>query len=241
MFFRKSIINSGLLNGFSDIHTHILWGVDDGMQTVDETFEALNFYELHGAKRICFTPHIMEDLPENTPGFLTRRFEEIKSAYTGSLELGLGAEYMIDSAFGKHLTNSRLLTISGNRVLIETSYLSAPAGFNSILYDIQSKGYEVILAHPERYNYMTMSDYVQLKKQNINFQLNILALLGVYGQSAKAKAHKLLNNNMYDCVGSDIHNLNFHAKKYNAKTLKRREIFLLKSLIEKFVIDDYLV
>ncbi|MDR1056206.1 MAG: hypothetical protein LBL90_10420 [Prevotellaceae bacterium] len=230
--FRKSIISSGILNNFTDIHTHIMYGVDDGMRTIEESFAALDFYEKQNVKRVYFTPHIMEDLPNNTPEFLNKRFEKIKSVYNGALELKLGAEYMLDSSFAKQLDNG-LLTILDNKVLLETYTMNEPVGFESALYAIQKKGYDVLLAHPERYSYMTMNDYLKFKRQGIYIQLNILSLLGAYGHSAKIKAQELLHNNMYDFVGSDMHSLGFHSKKYQNKGLKNREADLLSSLVEK--------
>jgi tyrosine-protein phosphatase YwqE len=230
---KKSIVDLNLLNGFCDMHTHIMWGVDDGMHAVDESLDTLKWYEQQGIEWVCLTPHVMEDIPENTSEFLQSRFDEIKAMYNGKVKLNLGAEYMLDSAFEKHLNSGKLLTISASKVLVETSVFFAPLGFDDMLYKIQTKDYNIILAHPERYGYMRIKTYEQLKQQNISLQLNMFSLLGSYGQEAKEKSYYLLRNNMYDYVGSDIHRLKFHIRKFNEKTLKNNDAALLKSLIDK--------
>ena len=99
MFFfskKTTIAASGILQGATDHHSHILPGVDDGVETMDEALRVLATYEAAGVKTLWLTPHIMEDIP-NIPQKLEARFLELKAAYTGSIELHLAAEYMIDN------------------------------------------------------------------------------------------------------------------------------------------------
>ena len=105
MFFfskKTTIAASGILQGATDHHSHILPGVDDGVETMDEALHILATYEAAGVKTLWLTPHIMEDIP-NTPQKLEARFLELKAAYTGSIELHLAAEYMIDNHLRKLL------------------------------------------------------------------------------------------------------------------------------------------
>lgn len=97
---KTSIAQSGILRGATDHHSHILPGVDDGVESMDEALRILATYEAAGVKELWFTPHIMEDIP-NTPGKLLTRFAELQASYTGSITLHLAAEYMIDN----HLRN----------------------------------------------------------------------------------------------------------------------------------------
>lgn len=102
-FSKKTTIEaSGILNGAADHHSHILPGVDDGVETMDEALRILAAYEELGIKELWLTPHIMEDIP-NTPQKLATRFEELKAAYKGSITLRLAAEYMIDNNLHKLL------------------------------------------------------------------------------------------------------------------------------------------
>ena len=91
---KKSLIGSDLLRGGIDNHSHLLYGVDDGVRTLDESLSILSRMEEAGLRRLWLTPHIMEDVPNTTEG-LRERFERLKGEeYKGGIELRLAAEYM---------------------------------------------------------------------------------------------------------------------------------------------------
>lgn len=117
------------LIGFTDYHSHILPGVDDGVQTMDESLEILRLYEEQGIKSVWLTPHIMEDIP-NTTAHLRDRFAELQAAYTGGVQLHLAAENMLDNLFEERLGKNDLLPLgeNGDHLLVETSYFSPPMG-----------------------------------------------------------------------------------------------------------------
>mgnify|MGYP003375441633 CR=1 FL=1 len=187
--FRKqvSLKDSDIFRGFTDWHCHLLPGVDDGVQTMQESLQVLSLYEELGISEVWLTPHIMEDIPNRTED-LKERFMELNAAYQAKNDLlPLGNE-------GKHL-------------LVETSYFNPPMGLNNILLRIKSKGYVPVLAHPERYVYMDAGDYRQLKEMNVMFQLNLSSIVGGYGTEVKKKAEWLLKNGFYDLAGSDTHGL----------------------------------
>lgn len=193
--------------GLTDWHSHILPGVDDGVENIEDSLSILAEYERMGIESVWLTPHIMEDVP-NSPRALKARFAQLSERYDGPVKLHLAAENMIDRLFIDRLESGDLLPIGskGNMLLVETSYFNAPYNLNKTLEKIKSKGFHPLLAHPERYNYMeSISDYEQLKKLGVLFQLNMLSLTGFYGKIAKDKAHRLLKMGMYDAVGSDIH------------------------------------
>lgn len=205
---RISLADSGIFQGFTDWHCHLLPGVDDGVQTMEETLQVLSLYEQLGIKEVWLTPHIMEDMP-NTTTLLKARFGELKAAYQGSITLHLASENMLDSLFEERLEKNDLLPLGkdGKHLLVETSYFNPPMGLNNILLRIKSKGYTPVLAHPERYNYMDASDYHQLKGLNVKFQLNLFSLVGAYGTAVRKKAGWLLKNGFYNLAGSDTHSL----------------------------------
>lgn len=191
--------------GYVDHHSHILPGVDDGFATIEDSLACLDFYENLGVTKLWLTPHIMEDFP-NTTDSLRQKFSRLNDAYNGNIELHLAAENMIDPLFVSRLDQGDLLPMD-DMLLVETSYYNPPENFHQILDEIKSKGYYPLLAHPERYIYMTDSDYSQLLANGIKFQLNIFSLTGMYGQQPKEKALRLLKQNAYTYSGSDIHNL----------------------------------
>lgn len=206
---------SGLLDQKSDVHSHILYGVDDGVQQLEESLQILEELEKLGFKKLWCTPHIMEDIPNETK-FLQERFLQLKEAYKGEIQLHLAAEYMIDNVFSKRLSNKDLLPHGElkNHLLVETSYFNPPLNLEKTLQEIYSIGYYPLLAHPERYVYMEENDYIKLKSNGIKFQLNLLSLKGMYGKTAQKKAEWLLSKNYYDQVGSDVHSIHqIHALK----------------------------
>ena len=211
MFFFKrhiSLRDSGIFQGFTDWHCHLLPGVDDGVQTMDESLQILSLYEQLGIREVWLTPHVMEDMP-NTTEELKEKFAELDAAYQGDILLYLAAENMLDTLFEERLAKNDLLPLgkTGKHLLVETSYFNPPMGLSNILLRIKAKGYTPVLAHPERYNYMDKSDYQQLKGLNVRFQLNLFSLAGAYGAEVKKKAGWLLKNGFYDLAGSDTHNL----------------------------------
>ncbi len=207
MIFRRSTILSQL-RGFTDFHSHILFGVDDGVKTLDVSLEVLKRYEEIGIAEVWCTPHVMEDIP-NTTDELRNRFAELERAYTGPVQLHLAAEYMMDELFESRLEQNDLLALGreGNWLLVETSYFNPPMDLEGILKIIKSKGFFPVLAHPERYVYMGKGMYKMLKQEGILFQLNLSSLAGAYGAEAKKKARWLLKKQYYDMAGSDLHSI----------------------------------
>ena len=97
------------------------------------------------------------------------------------------------------------LTEGKRYLLVETSYFNSPMNLHALLDDIRKHGYYPLLAHPERYEYMSMADYHDLKSASIAFQLNLPSLTGAYGHHVQKKAEKLLKQGYYDLYGSDTH------------------------------------
>lgn len=204
------LTESGLFAGFTDWHSHILPGVDDGIKTIEDSLAVLKRYEDVGIKKVWLTPHVMEDYP-NTPAELRERFSELEDAYDGPIELRLASENMLDSLFEERLEDNLFLPIgdAGKHLLVETSYMNPPYGMEEMIEGVLSLGYTPVLAHPERYRYMDESDYRKWKERGVLFQTNFISLVGGYGESARKKSEWLLKEGMIDVCGSDIHRLSF--------------------------------
>lgn len=236
MFFFSSkytVSGSGLLNGFTDWHSHILPGVDDGARAIDESLRILGRLENEGVARVCLTPHVMEDIP-NPTSHLRRCFEHLKACYTGPVQLDLASEHMLDRLFEQRLQADDLLplTAHGKQILVETSYFNPPMALPNILLRIKGKGYQPVLAHPERYRYMDAEQYQALKALGVGFQLNLPSLTGAYGKEARQKARRLLGQGWYDLCGLDIHSEAF-LENFLASRLTRKEITTIQTIINK--------
>lgn len=202
--FSKKLPMAPLFEGFTDWHCHILPGVDDGFQRMEDSLDMLARYAQAGVSKVWFTPHVMEDVP-NTPAELRERFAALKAAYDGPVELHLASENMLDNLFADRLEAGDLLPFDNERLLVETSYYNPPLGFREMLRNIVKAGWEPVLAHPERYRYMKEEDYQSLHREGILFQLNLPSMLGLYGSTARGKAEWLLEKGMYMFSATDLH------------------------------------
>ena len=211
---KKSFKDCGFFKGLIDFHSHILPGVDDGIKVIEHSLKILDYYEQLGVTTVWCTPHVYEDLPNET-NFLKERFEQLKAAYNGPMKLNLAAEYMLDHEFASRLDSGDLLPIGDDKdhLLVETSFFNGPENLGALFEQILSKGFYPVLAHPERYIYMAHSDYKKWKSKNVKFQLNYTSLAGFYGKEAQAKASWLLENGMYNVCGSDIHNVRYVSEE----------------------------
>lgn len=227
-----SIGDSGMLTGLTDWHSHVLPGVDDGLMTIEESLEALRQLEAYGVRTLWLTPHIMEDYP-NTTESLRSRFDDLLKAWDGRLKLRLASENMLDTLFERRLAKRDLLPIGDNsdHLMVETSYFSAPNGFDDMIDSIMSAGYYPLLAHPERYTYMDESDYIRLRGRGVKMQLNYVSLVGGYGETARKKSIWLLKNGHIDVVGSDLHRLKSSNTMIAQKPSKKEHIELLLSVV----------
>jgi tyrosine-protein phosphatase YwqE len=230
----KSILTSGALEGITDVHSHLLPGVDDGASSYTASTLSLQWLFDSGVRRMYLTPHLMSDYPGNTRASLTSAFrtftQRLGTEQTMRLPmLKLCGEYMLEPTFEAHLADG-LLTYSGSYALIETSYMTPPVGMSSIIDRMVKSGYYPVLAHPERYNYMDEYDYSRLRDRGVLFQLNCLSLTGFYGSLVRRKATDLLEDGYYSFAGSDIHRLEQYADAFNVKTLSGEQSEELRKL-----------
>ena len=225
---------SGLLEGGCDYHCHLLPGVDDGVKEMEETLEILEIWEQAGLKEVWLTPHIMEDIP-NKPAELKAKAEELRKAYNGPIQLHLAAEHMMDGLMMKRMEEDELMPyINGNgndnknqnengMLLVETSYYIPPMNMEEFINRIKKKGYDPVLAHPERYQYMGANDYKRWKNEGVLLQLNLPSVVGAYGPEVQRKAEWLLNQGMYDLCGTDTHSINHVDYFMNSSINKKIE------------------
>lgn len=233
---KVSLKESGIFEGFTDWHSHILPGVDDGIKTMEDAIDVLEEYERLGFKRVWLTPHIMEDYPNKTED-LKRRFEELKDNWKGEVELFLASENMLDMLFEERLLKKDFLPIGdgGDHLLIETSYYTPPYAMDEMLESALKKGFNLVLAHPERYRYMEEKDYRKFKEQGVKFQLNLLSLVGAYGESAKKRAEWLLAKKMVDLFGTDIHRLEAINENIRTPLPKPIQPEAVKSVVNQLI------
>ena len=228
---KSSIVGSGLLRDAADNHSHILFGLDDGVKTLEESLAILAWLEEQGLRKIWFTPHVMEDFPNTTEG-IRARFEVLCTAYKGSLLMGLAAEYMIDNLFEDRLAAGDFLFHGDHKVLMETSIMAPPIDLFGTIERTMSAGYRPLLAHPERYRYMRREDYRRLHEMGVLFQLNLPSIVGSYGKEEKARAEDLLGRGWYCMAGSDCHRFHAVQRQDCEKVLDKKTIRQLTDLMQ---------
>lgn len=233
--FLKHKLPDDFFRGACDVHCHLLPGVDDGFATAEKSLHALKRLEQRGVAKMILTPHFMKDYPLNDRQSIMAEFEAFKAqvAETCNIELRLAAEYMLDARFMEHFKQGFLtLDKAGTHVLCETSYMMYEHGITEMIYEIMCAEFQPVIAHPERYEYANKGNYFRWKDKNYKFQLNLLSLAGAYGGPAVAKAHFLLQEGLYDYIGSDMHGLSNFERFLPGLRLKAKEIDLLGQLLE---------
>jgi tyrosine-protein phosphatase YwqE len=196
----------------TDIHCHILPGVDHGSQSIEQSLDMLRAEKQMGIERVILTSHVTAITFENTRETLMDSFLKLKDAVTDiglDIELALSAEYRMDEYFDKEYAADHLIPMPGNHILLENSFQQELMNLDDLLFDMQVKGYKTILAHPERYSYYSRrrKRYEQLHNAGARFQVNILSFTGYFGEEARESALWFVRNGMIDYLGSDMHNV----------------------------------
>jgi tyrosine-protein phosphatase YwqE len=199
-----------------DMHSHLIPGIDDGSKSLEESIELIRAFKEFGYKKIITTPHIMSDYYKNTPEIINQGLTTLRAELSKQkieIEIEAAAEYYLDFDFSDKIHTEKLLTFGKNYLLIEVSYLNEPDNIDAIIFELQTSGYNIILAHPERYPfwYNNPKRYETLKDKDILFQININSLAGHYSPGAKKVAEKLIELNMVNFIGTDCHHAN-HLK-----------------------------
>lgn len=224
-----------------DIHSHLIPGVDDGAKDLEDSIELIKGLKDLGFKKIITTPHIYSDYYPNTSDRLLAGLDTLRrglKAANVDIEVSCAAEYFMDEVFEEYLDTNDILTVHDNYVLVEMSFFSECIRLEEYLFKMQIKGYQPILAHPERYTYYAKNfeRFQNLKDRGCKLQLNLLSLTEHYGKEVKNLAIQLLDANLYDFVGTDTHNVEHLEKLKTLIPTNKKAI----SLGNKFLNNTFL-
>ena len=195
-----------------DMHNHLIPKVDDGSKFLEESVECLRTLKAVGFNKVYITPHFQYPRFQNDEDDIVRRYNELKkeiAPFGIDIEMaGIGGEYRIDPGFAQRLENPRFLKVADRYVLVEFSLHQQMMGCDELIFDMQMKGYEIILAHPERYPYLGVhtARMEQLKNQGVYFQVNLRSLGGFYGDEAKRRGFEMIERGWVEFLGTDTHN-----------------------------------
>ena len=233
LFKPKPTLKELIPDGFVDIHSHILPGIDDGAKNIEESLALISEMKKLGFSKIIGTPHTYTGLYDNTNDSIQNAFNNLKDNLDEEIKLDYASEYMLDNEIFYSAKNKKLLCLKRNHVLVEMSYLSPPTNLYEIIYELKVNGYSPILAHPERYLFYknNFREFKSLKEKGLMFQANLLSSTGYYGKDVLRLLNKLLENNLIDFVGSDIHNINHIKSFYNRVQISNKKL-LEKSILK---------
>lgn len=196
----------------TDMHSHLIPGIDDGSQSMDESIAMLAKFESLGYKKVITTPHVMSDYYKNSPEIILSGLAEVRETAANlglSIEIEAAAEYYFDDQLSQKIKNGELLSFGNNFVLVEFAFQEAPSYENEMFFEMISAGYSPVLAHFERYVafHGSVEKAIEYKSRGVAIQLNLNSLTGHYGPEVKSQAERLIDHKLVDFVGSDCHRI----------------------------------
>lgn len=205
----------------TDMHSHLIPGIDDGVKTPQEAFDVIDQLLELGYQKFVTTPHIMTDYFGNTAESVRaahERFLPLLREKNYTMPFECAAEYYLDDTVIAAVARKEpLLTFGDNYLLFETNVISEPLQLKEFIFSVTLQGYKPILAHPERYQYMTLEKAEDIRNRGVLLQLNLLSLIGHYGPPIQRLAEKLIAKGWVDLLGTDCHNLD-HTRLLRAVT-----------------------
>lgn len=205
---------------FVDIHAHILPGIDDGASDMETAIGMLDIAAFEDKEScIIATPHYIFGSLQNGAAKVEGKLEELRKAASDKalkLDLRRGCEIFLSTEVPELLDSGEISTLAGSSyVLVELPMMSIPEYTADVLYQLKLKGYNPIIAHPERYRDVIadpnrLLEYLQ---RGIYFQINASSLKGLYGKKIRETALILLKHNMVHFVASDAHTCRSRSPK----------------------------
>ncbi|HQU96363.1 MAG TPA: hypothetical protein PLO39_09460 [Saprospiraceae bacterium] len=214
-----------------DMHSHILPGIDDGSPDTESSIRYIRGLQELGFDRLFMTPHIFHGVHPNDTHSIRAAYDRLIQAVPDDICRDIGietaAEHMVTLEFDGKAEIADNCLLPGKRILIEMSYLAASPNIDTAIFDLQMKGYQPILAHPERYPYYFHQDghFEQLRTQGCLLQCNLLSFAGYYGKSVKKAAEALASQGLIDYLGTDLHHdrhlhvLQDYYRKHDGKSI----------------------
>ena len=213
----------------TDIHSHLLPGIDDGSKSMDESIELIRRLKGLGFNKLITSPHVMHHRYPNSSTTILSGLADVREELKKQnidIELESAAEYYLDEHFMELLNKKDILTFGDNYLLFEMSYSSKPVNLESTVFEMKVAGYRPVLAHPERYMFMhnDFSIYEKLKEQGVLFQVNLNSFNGYYSKPVQKVVLKLMEKGYIDFIGSDTHktkHLEYFKKNLNSKIMRK--------------------
>jgi protein-tyrosine phosphatase len=194
----------------TDMHSHLLPGLDDGSQNVEESLKYIKELHTLGYSNFICTPHVISDLYPNNRQTIEPAYKSLKKRLKEEglpVNISFAAEFMVNIDFEDVIRQNQLLPFGDNYLLIEMSYLAPSPNIKDVIFELVLKGFKPVLAHPERYNYYHHNTELieEFKEGGCLLQLNLLSLTGYYGKGVKKVAEYLVRRKLVSFAGTDLH------------------------------------
>lgn len=197
-----------------DFHNHLIPGVDDGAQTIEESLDGLGMFKRDGVNVVVSTPHVDGSLTLE-PDQLALRLAEIDGAWAVLVEaagrvhpemtLYRGCELALDVP-APDLSDPRVRLNGGRFFLMEFPFMTVPPRASHVIGSLRQTGYVPILAHPERYQGVSGVEAIrEWREAGALLQVNGGSLLGRYGPEPRKLALEMLAAGLADYICSDYH------------------------------------
>lgn len=210
-----------------DMHSHLLYGIDDGARTIENTLELAQKFVEMGYKKMILTPHVMLDGYKNTPEIILNRLADVQKALEENnieLEIQAAAEYYLDEGFWKKIRNNEPLLSFGKEkyVLFESGFRNKPQNMKELVFEMQILGYKPVWAHPERYYYLHNDNDLldDMISRGVLLQINQVSLVNFYGEECRKYAEFLVEQKYVNFIGSDCHSLRYTMAMQDLKKQK---------------------
>ncbi len=200
--------------GRIDIHSHLLPGVDDGCENVEESIACIKKLQAIGYTATICTPHIIPDtFPNNTVANIARWVEQLRDELARrdiDYTIWTGGEINLSKTITDWLSEHGVPTLADSRcVLMDYWDETWPAWIDGVFQWFLDQGYQPILAHPERmrcvWNQPEKLDH--LREMGVWLQGNFLPITGEDGYEADQLIHRLIEEQRYQLLGLDMHRL----------------------------------
>ena len=204
-----------------DLHNHLLYGIDDGSRSLDESIEILSNLESEGVTSLVVTPHYIIGSNYNSNNLEKEKMlKELQKRTT--IKLYLGNEIYIDNKIIEEIENGNISPINNSRyLLIELPLHEKMEHAKDILFRLRNKGFVPIIAHPERYHYISLEELKSFIEMGCILQGNITSLNEKYGKNARLNLELLLKKQMIYVIGTDTHSKNNNNIKLCLEKLKK--------------------
>jgi|LAHS01.1.fsa_nt_gb protein-tyrosine phosphatase len=195
-----------------DMHSHILFGVDDGAKTLEESMELIREEVKKGVTHIIFTPHFNKRNYHLNQDKISANFQILKEYSEKenlNVQLYLGNEIYLDSIAYASIIDNGFYTLAGSKyVLVEFNELIPPVNIPEICYEINMSGYFPIMAHAERYEilYNNTKLLSEILDEGTHLQVNASSVIKNDNKARNKFTHYLLKNQLISFVASDVHN-----------------------------------